>query len=163
MKIYIRPLQIEDALISYKWRNNLKIWKFTGSKPNIEITSKIEKDWIENVINRKNEKRFSICIKDTNEYIGNVQLTSIKNKKAEFHIFIGETSFWGKGIGHQATKLILEYGFNEIGLNNIFLNVKEDNKKAVKLYEKIGFARVINHLKMTKMSINKENFINKSF
>lgn len=163
MKIYIRPLQTEDALISYKWRNNMKIWEFTGSRPNMEITSKIEKDWIKNVLNRKNEKRFSICVKDTNQYIGNVQLTSIKNKKAEFHVFIGETSMWGKGIGYQATKLILEYGFNEIGLNNIFLSVREDNKKAVKLYEKIGFVKVVNHLKMTKMSINKENFINKSF
>ena len=95
----------------------MKIWKFTGSKPNMEITSKIEKDWIKNVLNRKNEKRFSICVKDTNQYIGNVQLTSIKNKKC-----IKDK---------ENTILVLAWNFfNEIkknnkDLSNNFINIKD--------------------------------------
>ena len=42
MEIYIRPLRIEDALISYKWRNICEIWALTGSRPDIEITPELE-------------------------------------------------------------------------------------------------------------------------
>jgi hypothetical protein len=43
--MYIRPLQESDALISFTWRNNLEIWKYTASKPNKYITSEIELKW----------------------------------------------------------------------------------------------------------------------
>jgi len=140
MEIYIRPLRIEDALISYKWRNNFKIWELTGSKPDIEITPEIEMTWIKNVINIEEQKRFAICISDSEEYIGNVQLTNINKKKAEFHIFIGETSFWGKGVGKKATKLIIDYGFGALGLEEIYLTVNRLNNKAIRLYKNLGFS-----------------------
>lgn len=159
MEIYIRPLRIEDALISYKWRNNSKIWELTGSKPDTDITPEIETTWIKDVINRVDEKRFAICIADTNEYVGNVQLTGINNKKAEFHIFIGETQFWGKGIGENATKLVLEYGFSKIDLLEIFLTVNEQNLKAIKIYKKLSFMEIGLKLNMIEMSIIKDNFL----
>jgi len=46
-KVLIRPLQIEDASISWKWRNDPVVWKYTGSKPNIKVTEEIEKRWLE--------------------------------------------------------------------------------------------------------------------
>jgi len=41
MKVIIRPLQETDAFISNKWRNNPDIWKYTGNKPDKEITLEI--------------------------------------------------------------------------------------------------------------------------
>lgn len=152
MDIYIRPLVREDALISYSWRNNPEIWELTGSKPDIVVTPEIELKWIDNVIKRNDQKRFAICIAETNEYIGNVQLTNIKNKKAEFHIFIGETSFWGKGIGKLATKLMTEYGFTILCLSEIYLWVNELNAKAIRIYQRQGFSFVGHTHKMILMS-----------
>ena len=37
-KVLIRPLEVSDALTSYKWRNDPEIWKYTGSRPDMEIT-----------------------------------------------------------------------------------------------------------------------------
>jgi Acetyltransferases, including N-acetylases of ribosomal proteins len=109
MKIEIRPLVISDASISWKWRNDPHIWKLTGRKWNNEVTKQMEEKWLEAVIINKNEKRFAICV--NKKYVGNVQLTDINKNKAQFHIFIGEKSYWGKGIATEATKLILDYGF----------------------------------------------------
>jgi hypothetical protein len=36
------------------------------------ITAEIEKQWLLNKLNLANEKRFAICLKNTNEYIGNI-------------------------------------------------------------------------------------------
>ncbi len=139
MDIYIRPLKKEDALTSFRWRNNPDIWKFTGSKPDKIITPEIELNWIQKVLKEKDSKRFAICLKENNKYIGNVQLTNIRNRTAEFHIFIGEQEFWGKGIGTETTKLLLKYAFEELNLKQIYLYVNPKNIAAIKSYEKCGF------------------------
>jgi RimJ/RimL family protein N-acetyltransferase len=139
MKVTIRPLEEADALLSYKWRNNPEIWKYTGNKPDKEITLEIEYEWIRNVLQRQTEKRFAICIGAEMEYIGNVQLTDITEEKAQFHIFIGVNKYHGLGIGTEATKLILDYGFKILRLNEIYLSVNKLNLPAIKSYEKCGF------------------------
>jgi len=141
MEIYIRPLQIEDALTSYKWRNDPDIWKFTGSKPDRKITPDIELDWIRKVMKEENSKRFAICLKRNDKYIGNVQLTNIEDGVAEFHIFIGEKKHWGKGIATQATNQILKIVNYKLNLNEVYLFVKPENIAAVKVYQKIGFKK----------------------
>ncbi len=139
MEIYIRPLEEKDALVSYKWRNDPDIWKFTGRKPDKCITPEIELMWIREVLNRKNEKRYAICIIDTNEYIGNIQLTSITKTNAEFHIFIGEKKYWGKKIATNATKQIIKLAFNILKLKEIYLYVNKKNVAAIKSYRNCGF------------------------
>tara|TARA_R110002167_G_scaffold39964_5_gene123246 strand:- start:34 stop:504 length:471 start_codon:yes stop_codon:yes gene_type:complete len=137
--IYIRPLEEKDAYVSVNWRNNPKIWKFTGPKPDNVVTIDMELSWIKNVINRTNEKRFAICLLEDNQYIGNVQLTDIVENEAQVHIFIGESDFWNLGIGTKATKLILEYGFNTLRLTSIYLYVNKNNTSAIKAYQNNGF------------------------
>ncbi len=139
MDIYIRPLKKEDALTSFKWRNNPDIWQFTGSKPDQRITPEIELNWIKKVLKEEDSKRFAICLKENDKYIGNIQLTNIRNRTAEFHIFIGEQEFWGKGIGTEATKLLLKYAFEELKLKQVYLYVNPKNIAAIKSYEKCGF------------------------
>ena len=45
-----------------------------------------------------------------------------------------------KGIGTEATSLICKYGFEQLGLNKIFLKTNEDNHAARRVYEKVGFS-----------------------
>ena len=73
------------------------------------------------------------------EYVGNVQLTDITKEKAQFHIFIGVSKYHGLGIGTKATKLLLDYGFNILSLNEIYLAVSKLNVPAIKSYKKSGF------------------------
>jgi RimJ/RimL family protein N-acetyltransferase len=138
-EIYIRPLQHDDAKASYKWRNDRRIWKHTGSRPDQKITLAMERDWIKGILTKKSEKRFAICISSTHEYVGNVQLTNIKNGQAEFHIFIGEPAYWGIGLGEQATTIVLKLAFDKLNLKRIYLFVSKGNISAIKLYKKTGF------------------------
>ncbi|MDO7171355.1 GNAT family N-acetyltransferase [Mariniflexile sp. AS56] len=156
--IYIRPLEEQDAYVSVKWRNNPEIWKFTGAKPDNLVTIEMELSWIKKVFERTNEKRFAICLSDSNQYIGNVQLTDIEGSEAQFHIFIGEAAFWNKGIGTTATKLILEYGFDVLKLSLIYLYVKEVHKAAVKAYQNSGFKQLQLEDGFIKMEIQGDLF-----
>lgn len=78
-KVLIRPLRFEDAFISWKWRNDPKVWEHTGSKPNILVTEEIEKQWILEKLEERNSVRFAIEVDDI--YVGNIQLTNIIEKK----------------------------------------------------------------------------------
>lgn len=70
--------------------------------------------------------------------IGLLEIDSI-HKKAEYYICIGENKYKGKGIARSATRMLIEYAFNELGLNKVYLNVDADNVIACRLYEKCGF------------------------
>ncbi len=61
------------------------------------------------------------------------------NQHAFLAIGIGESDYWGKGYGSDALQLILRYGFDELGLYVISLNVISYNTRAIHVYEKAGF------------------------
>lgn len=74
------------------------------------------------------------------KFIGYASLSDFKGKaECEFGIFILDRNFWGKGIGEQVTRLMLEYAFSELGTDKVVLSTSELHKKAVSLYEKCGF------------------------
>ena len=52
---------------------------------------------------------------------------------------MGDKEEWGKGYAREASLRIIEYCFNELKISKITLGVIEKNKKAIKLYDNIGF------------------------
>ncbi len=138
-KVYIRPLKREDAFISFKWRNDPTVWKYTGRRPDRYITEEIELAWIEKALADATCRRFAICTCDSDKYIGNVQLTDITESSAQFHIFIGDRSFWGKGVASQATELLINYIKEHMSVTEVLLSVHPDNTAAQKVYLKNGF------------------------
>lgn len=63
----------------------------------------------------------------------------LKEKTAEFGIFIGDEQEFGKGYGKKATRLILEYAFNELNLERVILRVLKLNEFATRSYISSGF------------------------
>ncbi len=137
MDVRIRPLEEEDANVSYVWRNDPEIWRYTGSAPNRLITLEDERAWIRNVIEDDTCKRFAITV--GNQYVGNIYLTGIRHGEAEYHIFIGNKEYMGKGIAKKASKLLINYAREKLNLKSINLEVKIRNTRAVQLYLSLGF------------------------
>ncbi|TYS39536.1 GNAT family N-acetyltransferase, partial [Bacillus infantis] len=48
-------------------------------------------------------------------------------------------NYWHKGFGLAAMQEMLKVGFNELGLNKIWLRVEVDNEKAIKSYSRAGY------------------------
>ena len=144
--IILRPLKLSDANVSWKWRNDIEVWKFTGSKPNTFITQEIELFWLQNALKEKNSKRFAIIVDDI--YVGNIQLTDINTLTAQYHIFIGNKDYWGKGIAFHATQQIIFYCKTNLFLKKIYLFVNPLHTKAINLYLKSGFLIVSDEFKM---------------
>ena len=140
--IFLRDLEIKDALTSRHWRNDPEIWKYTASRPNCYITEEIETEWIKGVLADKTRKTLAICLKEDSRYVGNVQVTNIKDDEAVFHLFIGDKTVWGKGIGSAATLKMVEFAKNNLKLKKLTLWVNLENIAAKKAYLKAGFVPV---------------------
>ena len=160
MIVRIRPLREEDAQVSYKWRNDTEVFKYTGANYAHEITLEDESNWIRRVSKNENEYRCAIIANE--EYVGNIYLTDIENGHATYHIFIGNKDFWGKGIAKEASRLIINYGFNVLNIETIELEVRKQNKRAFELYKSLGFQIREYNNDWIKMTINHGSNENKS-
>lgn len=156
--IYLRPLTVTDANVSYLWRADPEVWKYTQIKANNNITQAIEADWLQHKLLKDNDARFAICLTKENEYIGNAQLIEIENGRAELYIFIGDRNHWASGVGSYATQLILQYGFNNLQLNGVFLHVNKDNTAAMSIFNKYGFSIVSETDSFLEMNLDKQDF-----
>lgn len=78
-----------------------------------------------------------------NQLIGFVVLFNLKwrNQTAELAIGIGQSEYRGKGYGVDSLRLMLNYGFSELGLRRVSLTVMDYNIGAIKAYERVGFVR----------------------
>jgi RimJ/RimL family protein N-acetyltransferase len=83
---------------------------------------------------------FVIELIESGEVVGGVNLFggALPQRAATAAIQVGGASV-GKGIGTEALRLLLDFGFREIGLNRIQLEVFAYNARAIRAYEKAGF------------------------
>lgn len=84
---------------------------------------------------------FTIFEQSTGRAIGNTALEDVdlRDRTAEFGIFIGEPDCRGKGYGTEATMLMLDYAFTALGLQNVMLRAFEYNDAGLNAYRKAGF------------------------
>ena len=154
-RLYLRELTEKYASEKYcKWLNDPVVNKYLETrKATIESLKKYIKEKKED----PNCLLFGIFLKNNNEHIGNAKLEPIdfEKKIADYGMIIGETEYWGKGLGTEITKLVVDYAFNELNLKKIRLGVITENLPAIRVYEKVGFKIVKNQEK----SVRHENKI----
>lgn len=136
--IYLSPINTEDYEKFTEWLNDFDTTDYLG-RSCINTTLEGEKEFLDK--NSKGQMKFMIVRLEDDIAIGTISLDSIChiNRRATLGIFIGDKSGRNKGYGTEAIRLILDYGFNYLNLNNIKLDVLEFNQRALACYKKCGF------------------------
>lgn len=136
--IVLESIKRKDIELIRTWRNNENNNKVFFN--NSYITVEDQNKWYDKYKN--NNKDIMFIIYSENIPVGTVALYDIdyKNNTAEFgRLLIGDLNSRRKNIGFIATKDLCEYGFNNLGLNKIILEVYKENIKAFNLYKRVGF------------------------
>ncbi|MBN2461515.1 MAG: GNAT family N-acetyltransferase [Candidatus Cloacimonetes bacterium] len=138
-KCYLSPINMDDAPKYTEWLNDMEIIQYLDIA-NQQLNLEKERIILEEMI-KKGNQIFAIVLLETDELIGNCSLFDIdqRNRSAELGIFIGEKKYWNRGYGTEAIRLLLDYGFNILNMNNILLEVYSYNEKGLHTYEKAGF------------------------
>ena len=138
-RIYLRPLEREDAAIFVPWVNDQEITR------NLILYRPMNRDSEEEFIARASKEQggmvFGIALKKDDRLIGNTGFHAVhgKDRHAGFGILIGDKTEWDRGYGTEATALMAQYGFETLNLNRIWLHVYEHNTRGRRAYEKVGF------------------------
>lgn len=165
--IYLSPRSADAAEICAEWMNDFQVTDYTGrSFQIVSIDNEIE--YFEKNVNSPGD--FFIVTLEDDKLIGTIGFKDIDNinRCAELGIMIGNENYRGKGIGKEAIKLLLDFGFNYLNLNSVNLCFMEFNERARKCYTSCGFkeagrirqCKYINgkYYDSIKMDILKEEF-----
>ncbi|MFD0589826.1 GNAT family N-acetyltransferase [Paenibacillus sp. GCM10027627] len=139
--VRLRPLEFDDLEQLRLWRNKDSIR--VHFKDQRLIDTEQQKAWYERYLLNSTDIFFIIEETSTNSRpVGAVSLYRIDsaNAKAEFGRFmIGEESAKGLGLGYKTIMGVCEFAFNELKLEQVYLEVLKTNVRAIHLYEKAGF------------------------
>lgn len=99
--------------------------------------------YLENISEDTTRVDFLIFVKGSNKIVGEVVINDIymNNRSASLRIAINKKEDFSKGYGTEALILALNYGFAMLNLHRIELEAFPFNKRAIHVYEKIGFIK----------------------
>jgi len=137
--VLLRPLAARDLRRCVKWYNDPRVTQFLGRTTGVSLAE--QERWFRDYERKPDEQVFAIEV--DGRHIGNLGFHHVNrvHRKADLGIVIGEPTAWSKGIGTEAIRLALGYAFVALGLNKVSLDVLEDNARAIRTYEKVGFQR----------------------
>lgn len=141
-RIMLREYSKQDFSFMRQWCNDPEIVDNLSDIFVFPHTENNTEQYLNSVLEGKTEQKgFVIADKDTEEYIGQIDLFKIdwKNRSAELGIVIGIKKHLGKGYGSEAIKLLQNFVFSRLNLNRLQLEVHDFNVRAYKCYLKCGF------------------------
>lgn len=116
--------------------NDYDVAKFVMHNP-VKMDYEKEYNWVLKKLNNK-DIIFSMIEKESNEFIGNIEIKDISGNKGVLGISL-ISSKQNKHYGSESIRRIMEYAFNDLGLECLELVVYSNNNKAICCYKNIGF------------------------
>lgn len=144
-KVELRPLDDRaiDAMIGILQEPDVLI-KTGTAHSRITETHPFDEARTREWYGRRNEKQnrldLAIYVPELDQYVGEVVFNEYdpNNLSVNYRIAIGKAG-QNKGYGTEATKLMVDYGFEHLGLNRIELEVYDFNARARHVYTSCGF------------------------
>lgn len=135
----LRNLEKKDAEFMLEWMHDDYVVENLQTDFHGKTLEDCERFIADSILDKQN---IHMAIVDDNDcYEGTVSLKNIERDSAEFAITIRKCAM-GKGISQKAMEQIIEYGFNNLGLNSIYWCVSPKNTRAIRFYDKNKYSRI---------------------
>lgn len=126
------------AELFFKWMNESSIYTFMGDIDPFPFTEEDARKYVES-----HKKDTYLIIANNKNMWHPIGYTGLfirrRHRIGIFRIAITEEKYLGQGHAHRATKMMVDWAFNECDLISVHLSVSERNIKAIKLYKSVGF------------------------
>ena len=139
-RVALGPLRMDLVATYQRWDNDLEVLNANGWV--IPRTLEAQRERIAGRSGKPEFCDFTVYDRANQAPIGFSSLFYIdhRNATAQFGIDLGERR--GQGLGTEATRLTLDWGFTVLGLHNIMLAVAAWNERAIRVYIKVGFREI---------------------
>ena len=133
----ILKVDIDTQGLVREWRNSDNIRKYMYNE-NI-ISEESHSNWIKTLRNTNKKEVYVILYNDLPIGIISVDDIDFDNKRCEWAFYIYDTSLRGKGIGKRLEVSMIDYIFNELGMEKLNCAVLETNPNVIEMHKKFGF------------------------
>ena len=133
--VTLRRVEPEDHAAVLRWQNDPEIF------PRMDYERPFSLDDVRISEEKAAAKHYPFIVEVEGQAIGRIGLfnASMRNRTASLYLFIGERSFWGRGLAKDALRALLTYAFDTLNLSLVQLYMLGDNDRAGRLYKSIGF------------------------
>ena len=139
-RLILRPWQASDAESLYEYAKDPEIGPPAGWPPHTGVEN--SRQIIRDVLSAP--ETYAVCLKN-GKPIGSVGLKlkgstdmTDRDDECELGYWIGKP-FWGQGLIPEASRELLRYAFEELGMQAVWCGYYEGNEKSRRVQEKLGF------------------------
>jgi RimJ/RimL family protein N-acetyltransferase len=135
--VTLRPVTAADAI--HLGSNDPEGRRLTGSHRTFTATQL--EHWYSTRADFDDRLDLAVIDRATGSYAGEVVLNDLvpENESCSFRILLVGAEHRDRGLGTEATRLILTHAFETVGLHRVELEVYAFNPRARRVYEKVGF------------------------
>jgi len=137
-RLIIRRFKEADWEDLYEYLSKEEVVRFEPYDIRSEIECKQEA-----ASRSKNKAFWAVCLRDSNKLIGNIYFQQLEPEKfLTWEIgYVFNPVYWHKGYATEATRRIMQYGFEELGVRRIIAKCNPLNTASPKLLERLGMRR----------------------
>ena len=141
-RLILRKFVSEDAGAMYKnWASDDEVTKYLTwpTHPNIDVSKFVIKDWVKSYSDEKYYQWAIVQKENGDEPIGSISAVYINEDISMVHIgyCIGR-AWWHQGITSEAMKAVIDFFFEEVGVNRIEARHDSRNPNSGRVMEKCG-------------------------
>lgn len=135
----LRPFTEADADVMWEIVQDPDVVRFTF-EPSVRLTREGLRAWYGSRAEQPDRLDLAVTDRATGELVGEVVLNEWDPdaRSCSFRTLIGPRGR-GRGLGTEAVRLIVGYGFERLGLRRVELAAYGNNARALHVYEKAGF------------------------
>ena len=140
-RLYLRPVEKEDAHYIKKWANDPQIRRLTAEVT--PMTQAAFDAFLTKVHQDPDRVWFMVVLRENDRVIGEAGLLRMFPpwRTTDLSIILGEPDAWGQGYGTEAIRLLLDYAFGHLNFHRVALGVVGFNERAIHFYESMGFKK----------------------
>jgi RimJ/RimL family protein N-acetyltransferase len=142
-KVRLTAFRHEDLGVALRWEDDSDyLRQLIGAAARPRAQEQVQ-GWYKQHVEDKDGNLFAIRLRDSDTLVGFIELDDIlwNAGSAWYAIGIGDRNARGKGYGTEATRLALQFAFDELNLHRVQLTVFAYNEPAIRVYERCGFQR----------------------
>ena len=139
-RLIIREFLAEsDAQSAFELNSDPEVLRYTGDKAFASVDE--AREFLSNYedYNKHGMGRWALILKEEQKFIGWCGLKKHQDGMIDLGYRI-KKDYWGQGYATEASMACLQYGFYNLGLNEIIGRVARENPQSVKVLEKCGFS-----------------------
>ena len=140
-RLILHPWELTDAEYLFQYASHPDVGPIAGWSPHTSVEN--SREIIENILSAP--ETYAVVLKELNHPVGSIGLMigsasniGIPDTEGEIGYWIG-VPFWGQGLIPEATRKIMQHGFEDLGLQRLWCGYFDGNNKSKRAQEKCGF------------------------